>query len=299
MNGKILAAALGAAMLLSLSGCGSGEKINVTDRSVKTASNDNPVLTEANDNPISTKAEDNPVSIEAEADSEINVNAEDFIYTENENGEIIITGYKGKENKAVFPNEIEGKRVVQIGNDSSDDSVVGNDVQSVYVPEGIVKIGGWAFASCENLRYVTLGEDVEKIDSAAFERCKRLEKIIIPDSVKYIGSSAFAESGLKEINIPAGVDIIYSGAFEDCKNLEKVTFAEGTERIMDFTFQGCDKLKSVALPDSVNDIDLMVFENCEVTFKGVTYPPAKYYEELYEAVNGHPYQMPSGIPPAA
>lgn len=248
-------------------------------------------------------------------------NSEDFTYTENEDGEIIITWYKGKEKDVVFPASIDGKPVVQIGYANEEiQAVVNEDIQSVYIP-GVEKIGGWAFTNCKKLNKITISEGVKEIDSCAFLRCESLTEITIPNSVEVIGSMAFSECGISDITIPGSVKIIRSGAFADCKNLTGLTISEGVEVIDSQAFSECEKLTELTLPDSVKEIGLDAFRNCgiktvtlpdgltgfkgartftdcDVVYKGETYSP-ELYGELYKAINGEYYMPPLGIPPAA
>lgn len=267
----------------------------------------------------SAKISDIPMETEF-IETRFEASCDDFAYTENGNGEIIITGYMGKEKDVVFPLSIDGKPVIQIGDENNPNAVVNEDIQSVFIPAA-EKIGGWAFANCKNLDKVTISEGVKEICSGAFLRCENLTEITIPNSVTVIGSMAFSECGIGEITIPDGVKTIRSGAFCGCKNLTGLTFSEGVEVIGSQAFCDCEKLTELALPDSVKEIGLDAFRNCgiksvilpdglarfdggntftdcDVVYKGETYSP-ELYSELYKAVNGEYYAQPSGIPPAA
>lgn len=330
MRKRIFAAAMLAAAALTFTACDENSKaIKVEDGSqtnkpkITAAESAQPTVmdSETHSNvPEKTEAEDKAAKEEKKPQTP----AEDFTYEENENGEIIITAYKGKKKDVVFPNEIEGKRVVQIGKvneDGSSDYVTDGSIQSIYVPGSVKAIDNVAFCDCEELYNVTLEEGIERIGPSAFRLCKNLTEIVIPNSLVSIGSDAFSETGIKEINIPNSVKEIGGRAFTDCKDLTEVTFSAGLEIIDNCAFADCEKIASVTFPDSVKKIGLdafrgckiknvtlpdgmtefdgaRTFENCEITFKGAVYTPNEY-DDLYTAINGHPYEAPSGIPPAA
>ena len=74
------------------------------------------------------------------------------------------------------------------------------------IPNGVTRIGPYAFYGCSSLVTVTIPESVASISEQAFEKCGSLTAVSIPKSVTSIGYSAF----------------------EDCKNLKDVYYT-GTE----------------------------------------------------------------------
>ena len=104
-------------------------------------------------------------------------------FTYEINGEsVTITGYTGSEGNVTIPSEIEGKPVTAIGERAFSQN---KTLTSVAIPDSVTGIGDYAF-------YMTWS----------------LTSIEIPDGVTGIGKSAFYESGLENINIPAGVTTI-------------------------------------------------------------------------------------------
>ncbi len=92
---------------------------------------------------------------------------EGFCFTEEQNGEMTITGYAG------------GESVIEIPE---------------YIKESLVtRIGDKAFAECTDLVSITIPASVESIEYAAFAYCTGLTSIAIPESVFEIEDSAFME----------------------------------------------------------------------------------------------------------
>ena len=170
----------------------------------------------------------------------------DFTYEIN--GEsVTITGYTGSEGNVTIPSEIEGKPVTAIGERAFSQN---KTLTSVAIPDSVTGIRDYAF-------YMTWS----------------LASTEIPDGVTGIGKSAFYESGLENINIPAGVTTIREGAFEECFNLSGVTFEKDSKptEIESGPFSCCAKLPSIEIPAGVTSIGIMAFNLCSdltsVTFE--------------------------------
>ena len=73
------------------------------------------------------------------------------------------------------------------------------------------------------------GSELTEIGDKAFCGCKSLRSICLPDKLRKIGNGTFSETGLTEVQIPAGVQNIEWNAFQECKSLKKVTFAAGSQ----------------------------------------------------------------------
>ena len=58
----------------------------------------------------------------------------------------------------------------------------------ITIPEGVKKIGPYAFKNCTALKTVTLPETLTSVGEASFYSCTALTKITLPDSVTSIGN---------------------------------------------------------------------------------------------------------------
>ena len=203
------------------------------------------------------------------------------------NGEVEITGYKGKDTVIKIPSKIEGYPVTSIGYQAFSGCT---GLTSITIPDSVTDIGCYAFRICTNLETITISKNA-KFDSygRTFDNCKRLKNvkfssgiekipdylfyrssnlnsltsITIPDSVTTIGESAFRGcTGLTSITIPDSVTSISYYAFEDCTGLTSITIPNSVTTISSDAFYSCTGLTSITIPDSVTSIGRFVFSNC-------------------------------------
>lgn len=122
------------------------------------------------------------------------------------------------------------------------------------VPNGITKIGDYAFAYCPYLESVSLPTSVTEIGDYAFEYCNSLTSIELSTSLIEIGA----------------------GAFNECKELNDLVIPESVTKIGDKAFYYCWKLTEITIPRYVADMGANTFANClslaVVHCKGLTPP---------------------------
>lgn len=160
----------------------------------------------------------------------------DFVYSVD-NGEATVTAYNGAQTELTVPDTLGGHPVTAIGDE--------------------------AFAECENLTSITLGQYVTSIGEKAFSSCKALKTIDIPESVTSIGEYAFSDcNSLENVEIPNGVTAINMRVFENCKSLKNVEIPNGVVSIGSCAFTGCNALENVVIPNSVTSMGGGVFYDC-------------------------------------
>ena len=140
-------------------------------------------------------------------------------------------------------------------------------LRSIILPEGITYIGSNAFNN-SSLEAITLPESLEEIDQYAFSKTN-LTEIVIPANVELLGSSAFQGasspiSPLKKVVFEGNkIHTIESNTFQDCQNLQEVQLPEGLTTIKYNAFQRCYALEEITIPDAVTVIEKQVFSQCE------------------------------------
>lgn len=162
-------------------------------------------------------------------------------------------------------------------------------IEKVIIPEGVTKIGYWAFGGCKTLREIVLPTSLVSIAREAFAMCP-LNSITFTDGCPklkeiYIGSFShncpwlrqqlkgnefisfhktlfMHRSGNKSVVIPEGFDTIGEHAF--CEDvMEEVVIPEGVKTIGRQAFSLCSKLKSMELPKSVETVEDYAFFRCD------------------------------------
>ena len=126
-------------------------------------------------------------------------------------------------------------------------------VSNIYMLDGMLYIGKYAFADCDNLKSVELPGTLKALGEGAFQNCKSLERVVFPDELEVIPAYAFAGcTSLKEIVIPASVKKIDQSAFVGCTALESIVFE--TDEIEDPAYaDAVDKSDSDDKTDKKSD----------------------------------------------
>ncbi len=99
-----------------------------------------------------------------------------------------------------------------------------NLLESINFEKGFSgKIGGDAFAYCENLKEIEIPEGVTYIYGSAFTGCKNLTVISLPESLISLGSRSFEGTSLVSVTIPKNVTHIGDDPFNACYQLKDIT----------------------------------------------------------------------------
>ncbi len=164
---------------------------------------------------------------------------------------------------------------------------------SVSLPDSLTVVGDSAFASCKNLKNVTMGTNIETesigmffgspietiiftctangrrtvpghlFDPVYLNSGASLKNVHIPEGVMAIGEASFGScSGLTTIYLPDSLTVIGDNAFKSCDGLTEIMIPEGVLEIGEYAFGFCSNLQTVSIPNSVQYIGKHCFRGC-------------------------------------
>ena len=156
---------------------------------------------------------------------------------------------------------------------------------SRVIPDGVTKIGAFAFENHKGLTEVILPEGLTVIENAAFNNCESLQNVAFPSTLTTIGASAFKKTpwlhaqqekgsfvavngilidGTKvsgDVTLPDTVTSIAGHAFES-SSLTSITIPDTVRYIGSYAFCGCKNLQTVKLPDNLTALSDYCFYVC-------------------------------------
>ena len=188
-----------------------------------------------------------------------------FTYSLDDDGNATITGYTGNVSALVIPDEIDGHKVVKLGNGVFKKH---QEIVSVQIPDLITSIGVSAFRDCSNLENVNLPKNLISIGNRAFVRCTKIGKINLPKSLMEVDTYGInwwypfdGCSNLKEIEFEEGITQIPTGIFGNT-GLENVKIPDTVTSIGERSFADCTNLQEVKISDTVTSIGVESFTDC-------------------------------------
>lgn len=135
----------------------------------------------------------------------------------------------------------------------------------VKLPNTMTEIEENAFSSCA-ITEIELPSSLTYIGVSAFSN-NPLSSITFPSSLKIIGGHSFANTSLKEVIIPASVTNMDDGCFRNCESLKKVK-VEDANVTLKAPFCGCSSLEEVDLGNSLVVLNTAWFSNTHGCFEG-------------------------------
>lgn len=108
-------------------------------------------------------------------------------------------------------------------------------------------------------------KSIKAILGEAFSGCKNLTHIDLPDELEYLGNSCFSGSGLCDISFPNALKNIPSFCCYGCGSLEEIRFGFQLKKIAYNAFSGCNKIRTVSLPESLLEIETGAFEQTGIS----------------------------------
>ncbi|MBR5479140.1 MAG: leucine-rich repeat protein [Clostridia bacterium] len=154
----------------------------------------------------------------------------------------------------------------------------GKQITNLVIPDGVKKIGYYAFYNYKSLESVTIPASLEYVGERAFENCTSIKKVYIEDVAawcdiyfgRFCGTSNPMMYGadlylndelLENLVIPDGVERIYGYAFIGAESLKSVTVPESVLGIDQYAFAECTQLNTIKLPDTLEYMGAYAFYN--------------------------------------
>lgn len=188
--------------------------------------------------------------------------AEDFLFRENGDGTLTLTGYTGTESILDIPAELNGMTVSVIGESCFAGLIC---LKAVYIPEGVTQVGDYAFECCSTLQKVYFPYSLRSIGDGAFSGCGSLMLADLQEGLESIGNGAFlCCDSLVQLELPATLVTLGEFAFADCAVLASVRFGGDKVTVLpDRVFYGCASLSRLRLPETVCAVGKRAFSGCE------------------------------------
>lgn len=182
----------------------------------------------------------------------------------------------------------------------------GKTAKEFNLPNGVKRIGEWAFSYNRTLNKIEIPEGLNSIEHGAFLQSLSLKSINLPKSISSIGNTAFYQCGILSIEIPENLVNIGVEAFSACTRLTEInvnnnnavyysidgviyekdtkellnypagktdiefTVPSGTCSISGSAFSACAMLTQIVIPESVSSIGNYAFDRCfgmtQITF---------------------------------
>ena len=156
-----------------------------------------------------------------------------------------------------------------------DYAFLGTEISTLYIPQSVTTTGSAPF----NGTHIT---SVHVDDLATFLKIntanaafianpdtlwtlyvnnERIEELVVPEEITKLGPSILACSDIKKITC-TNVKEIGWHTFERCENLETVVLPETMTEWGYYCFGDCVKLQNITIPGGMTEIPLGAFENC-------------------------------------
>ena len=130
----------------------------------------------------------------------------------------------------------------------------------VTLPKQLEAIGASVFEGCTELRDLQLPATLKTIGSYAFRYSYNFYHANIPEGV-LVGSAAFRNSGIRKVTLPSSLKDVPYLLCADCYDLLDIEF-NGQQSIVDNAFYACTAIKTLNLPEGLENLRSSCFGEC-------------------------------------
>ena len=157
-------------------------------------------------------------------------------------------------------------------------------ITKVVLPEGIEKIGAYAFANLTGLEEIVLPSTLQAIEYGAFYGCTALQKITFSgeNNLQIINQNAFENCDLQETVDLSAACVISDYAFAGNQDLKEVITSDALLSIGEYAFAGCKSLATVTITAQKVKYGPYAFTDCEALtsfyVNAAVLPEGMFYE---------------------
>ena len=180
-----------------------------------------------------------------------------------------------------FTNFVVPEKVETIGNGAFNKCSL---LTAITLSDSLRTIGNSAFSECKVLKEIVVPDGVESIGYSAFYFCNQLQSVTIPfvgggnsdagpqkgenyhfgyifGAASWENNDSTVPKSIKHVTVTKK-GLIQRASFYGCDAIESVTLLAGT-RVVTYAFNGCSSLKTVVLPDTLQEISSRGFSGCK------------------------------------
>ncbi len=203
-------------------------------------------------------------------------------------GTATVKSYNGNEASVTIPSTLDHNGTTYPLKMLEKSAFAGNQaLESVVIPESIVKLGNCAFKNCTKLSSVTIEGNIEDCSKYSIGTGRNHYssysvfynagstaaslQVVFGDKATRIPAYLFATASTKtenayahitSVTIPDSVQSIERSAFENCYDLSQINWGTGLKTIGDYAFSGNTALASVYPPQNAVSIKDYAFQGC-------------------------------------
>ena len=149
----------------------------------------------------------------------------------------------------------EDGSVIELGTEA----FTGREIKGCFViPQGIEKIGFYAFKDCTNLEEIVFPRTIQYCDACAFENTSSIKRVYAQDAESWCRISFDGYSGSKSNPLNGGTELFFGNEV-----VTDLIIPKGIERLDTCTFSGCTSITSVTIPSTVKFFGKYTFANCD------------------------------------
>jgi len=140
-----------------------------------------------------------------------------------------------------------------------------SQLETIIFPSNQLILNDNSFAYCSSIKSLELPPNVLLSGYSIFNSCTSLENVVLPNTMTSINGWLFAEcTSLKDLSfLHTNIKEIGESAFMGCTGLKEIELPNGVQKIKDYAFGNCTEVKTIKLPASISEIKWYAFSSCK------------------------------------